>query len=174
MCITCSGLTNFREKDNSCISPSLGCLEVNHLRPKHSATPQLRHPDYSHTNSTAIRSTHSHTRLNWAYKTWTNLPLDRNGSRGFEPGFSLLRPSSPTHCATLYWTYPCQWCPARETRPRSGRGDLHSGWWPAYFRTGQIGQQNRCTTENRSVTLWSLFGCCVVSQWSVCDHKLVA
>ena len=27
----CSGLTNSRD---SCVSPSLGCLEVNHLRPK--------------------------------------------------------------------------------------------------------------------------------------------
>ena len=33
-CGTCSGFTNSREKDNSCVSPSLGCLEVNHLRPK--------------------------------------------------------------------------------------------------------------------------------------------
>ena len=31
--VTYSGLTNSREKDNSCISPNLGCLEVNHLRP---------------------------------------------------------------------------------------------------------------------------------------------
>ena len=29
---TCSGLTNSREKDNSCISSNLGCLEANHLR----------------------------------------------------------------------------------------------------------------------------------------------
>ena len=33
-CVTCSGLTNSREKDNSCVSPSLGCLEINHLKPK--------------------------------------------------------------------------------------------------------------------------------------------
>ena len=26
-CVTCSGLTNSKEKDNSCVSPSLGCLE---------------------------------------------------------------------------------------------------------------------------------------------------
>ena len=32
-CVICSGLTNSREKDNSCVSPRLGCLEVNHLRP---------------------------------------------------------------------------------------------------------------------------------------------
>ena len=30
----CSGLTNSREKDNSYVNPSLGCLEVNQLRPK--------------------------------------------------------------------------------------------------------------------------------------------
>ena len=33
-CVTCSGLTNSREKDNFCVSPSLGCLDVNYLRPK--------------------------------------------------------------------------------------------------------------------------------------------
>ena len=27
ICVTCSGLTYSREKDNSCISPSVGCLE---------------------------------------------------------------------------------------------------------------------------------------------------
>ena len=35
-CVTCSGLTNSREKDSSCLSPSMDCLEVNHLRPKES------------------------------------------------------------------------------------------------------------------------------------------
>ena len=33
-CVTCSGLTHSREKDNSCVSPGLGCLYVNYLRPK--------------------------------------------------------------------------------------------------------------------------------------------
>ena len=32
-CVTCSVLTNSREKDNFCVNPSLGCLEENHLRP---------------------------------------------------------------------------------------------------------------------------------------------
>ena len=32
--VSCSGLTNSREKDNSCVSPSLGCLDINHLIPK--------------------------------------------------------------------------------------------------------------------------------------------
>ena len=32
--LTCSGLINSREKDNSFVSPILGCLEVNHLRSK--------------------------------------------------------------------------------------------------------------------------------------------
>ena len=33
-CATFRGLTNSREKDNSCVNPSLGCLEPIHLRPK--------------------------------------------------------------------------------------------------------------------------------------------
>ena len=31
--VNCSGLTNSRENDNSCVSQSLGCLEVTHIRP---------------------------------------------------------------------------------------------------------------------------------------------
>ena len=34
-CVTCSGFTTSREKDNSCVSPGFGYLNVNHLRPKH-------------------------------------------------------------------------------------------------------------------------------------------
>ena len=39
--VTCSGVTNSRQKDNSCVSPSLGYLEVNHLRPSVSTTAYL-------------------------------------------------------------------------------------------------------------------------------------
>ena len=35
-CVTCSGPTNSREKNNTCASLSLGCLEVNHLRLRYS------------------------------------------------------------------------------------------------------------------------------------------
>ena len=39
--VTCSGVTNSRQKDNSCVSPSLGYLEVNHLRPSLSTSAYL-------------------------------------------------------------------------------------------------------------------------------------